>query len=131
MLALKPGGRGDVTTSHVLWKFMNGPDVPTPVSDGTYLYSINDRGIMFCLDAKTGKPKWSRKGGFGNLLAAGGRLLSIDKMGTLVVVDADGKDVAKAQVLGRSAKNWTAPVLAGGLLYCRDGDGLLICLDLR
>ena len=45
LLALKPGGRGDVT-SHVLWSFNNGPDVPTPVTDGTYLYSINDRGIL-------------------------------------------------------------------------------------
>ena len=39
----------------MLWSFNNGPDVPTPVTDGTYLYSINDRGIMYCLDAKTGK----------------------------------------------------------------------------
>ena len=55
MLALKAGGRGDVTRSHVLWSFNNGPDVPTPVTDGTYLYSVNDRGIMWCLDAKTGR----------------------------------------------------------------------------
>jgi outer membrane protein assembly factor BamB len=54
MLALKAGGRGDVTASHTLWKFNQGPDVPTPVTDGTYLYSINDRGILFCLDLKTG-----------------------------------------------------------------------------
>ncbi len=33
----------------------NGPDVPTPVTDGKYVYVINDRGIMWCLDAKTGK----------------------------------------------------------------------------
>src|SRR5205085_3205553 len=32
MLALKAGGRGDVTKSHVLWSFNQGPDVPTPVS---------------------------------------------------------------------------------------------------
>ncbi len=56
LLALKPGGRGDVTNTHVLWRFMNGPDVPTPVTDGTYLYSINDRGIIYCLNAKTGAP---------------------------------------------------------------------------
>jgi outer membrane protein assembly factor BamB len=29
--------------------------VPTPATDGTYLYVVNDRGIVFCLDAKTGK----------------------------------------------------------------------------
>ncbi len=54
MLALKPGGRGDVTTSHKLWEFNNGPDVPTPTSDGTYLYVVNDGGVVYCLDLKTG-----------------------------------------------------------------------------
>jgi outer membrane protein assembly factor BamB len=61
MLALRAGGRGDVTKSHVLWSFNNGPDVPTPVTDGTYLYVVNDRGIMFCLDAKTGKEIYGRQ----------------------------------------------------------------------
>src|SRR6266850_1466730 len=61
MLALKAGGRGDVTKSHVLWSFGNGPDVPTPVTDGTYLYVINDRGIMWCLDLKTGREIYGRK----------------------------------------------------------------------
>jgi outer membrane protein assembly factor BamB len=55
MLILKAGGRGDVTTSHKLWDFQNGPDVPTPVTDGTYLYVVNDRGIAYCLELKTGK----------------------------------------------------------------------------
>ena len=54
LLAIKPGGRGDVTRTHVLWSFMNGPDVPSPVTDGTYFYSINDRGIAYCLNARTG-----------------------------------------------------------------------------
>ena len=61
MLALRAGGRGDVTKSHVLWSFNNGPDVPTPVSDGTYIYVVNDRGIMFCLDAKTGREYYGRQ----------------------------------------------------------------------
>jgi outer membrane protein assembly factor BamB len=55
MLILKAGGRGNVTTSHKLWDFQNGPDVPTPVTDGTYLYVVNDRGIAYCLELKTGK----------------------------------------------------------------------------
>jgi outer membrane protein assembly factor BamB len=61
MLALKAGGRGDVTTSARLWSFGAGPDVPTPVTDGTFVYVINDRGIMACLDAKTGLPHYSRQ----------------------------------------------------------------------
>ena len=61
MLVLKAGGRGDITKSHLLWSFDSGPDVPTPVTDGTYVYSINDKGIMFCLDARTGKELYGRQ----------------------------------------------------------------------
>jgi outer membrane protein assembly factor BamB len=61
MLVLKAGGRGDITRSHVLWSFGSGPDVPTPVTDGTYLYVVNDRGIMFCLDLKTGREHYGRQ----------------------------------------------------------------------
>jgi outer membrane protein assembly factor BamB len=56
MLVLRAGGRGNVTTSHKLYEFNNGPDVPTPVTDGTYLYVVNDRGIVYCMELKTGKP---------------------------------------------------------------------------
>lgn len=54
MTALRPGGSGDVSSSHVVWQFDRGPDVPTPVSDGTYLYVVRDGGQVFCLDLKTG-----------------------------------------------------------------------------
>jgi len=55
MLAIKGGGRGDVTRTHRLWSFDNGPDVPTPVSDGKLLYTITDRGVAYALDVATGK----------------------------------------------------------------------------
>ena len=56
LLALRPGGSGDVLDTHVMWSTDNGPDVPTPVTDGTYFYVVNDRGIVFAMDAKTGDP---------------------------------------------------------------------------
>ena len=55
MLAIRAGGRGDVTATHRVWSFDNGPDVPTPVTDGTHVYVVTDKGIAWCLDAKTGK----------------------------------------------------------------------------
>ena len=58
LMAFRAGGRGDISHSHLLWSFQNGPDVPSPVSDGKYFYSINDKGIAWCLDAKTGKEIW-------------------------------------------------------------------------
>lgn len=55
MLVLKAGGRGDVTRSHKLYEFHNGPDVPTPVTDGTLLYVITDRGVVYCLELASGR----------------------------------------------------------------------------
>lgn len=61
LIAYRAGGRGDVTASHQVWQFMNGPDVPTPVLDEEYFYSINDRGVAYCLERKTGKEVYGGK----------------------------------------------------------------------
>ncbi len=55
-LAFRADGRGDVTTTHLAWKWTDkgAPDVPTPVSDGTHLYLIDDQGAVTCVDARTG-----------------------------------------------------------------------------
>ncbi len=59
LLALRAGGEGDVTESHLAWKLTrSGPDVPTPVSDGRRVYIVNDKGIVVCVDAKTGENVW-------------------------------------------------------------------------
>lgn len=58
MLALKPGGRGDVTTTHRVWSFDLGPDVPTPVSDGTLLYVVRDNGVVHALNLQSGAIVW-------------------------------------------------------------------------
>ena len=54
MVAMKPGGSGDVAKTHVVWQFAQGPDVPTPVSDGKLLYVVRDNGIVHALDVNTG-----------------------------------------------------------------------------
>ena len=93
MLALKAGGRGDVTKSHVLWSFDSGPDVPTPVTDGTYVYTVTDNGVMFCLDAKTGKEIYGRQrlrpGTYsGSFVLADGKLYITNEDGVTSVVKA-------------------------------------------
>jgi outer membrane protein assembly factor BamB len=109
----------------------------SPVYIDGHLYGIDDNtpnGQLRCLDARTGEGKWAQKGGFEAMSAAGGKLLAIDKKGVLVVAEAVStgfKEVARAAVLTAQAKNWTAPVLANGLLYLRNADGDLVCLDLR
>ena len=54
LVALKPGGSGDVSGTHVAWTFHRGPDVPSPVSDGKYLYLVTEQGVVYCLELATG-----------------------------------------------------------------------------
>ena len=60
LLALRPGGTGDVTESHRAWKWEGegAPDVPSQVCDGKTFYMVDDRGMVTCLDAKTGTLIW-------------------------------------------------------------------------
>ncbi|MEO6236708.1 MAG: PQQ-binding-like beta-propeller repeat protein [Vicinamibacterales bacterium] len=44
LTAMRPGGSGDVAATHVVWTIAQGPDVPTPVSDGKLLYCRDLRG---------------------------------------------------------------------------------------
>ena len=54
LVAMRPGGNGDVAKSHVAWTFNQGPDVPTPVSDGKLLYVLRDNGVLHAVDVNTG-----------------------------------------------------------------------------
>ncbi len=62
-LAIRPGGRGDVTDTHVAWKTTRGsPFVPSPVLYGDYLYTLNDMSnIITCLNARTGETVWQER----------------------------------------------------------------------
>ena len=62
-LAIRPGGQGDVTDTHIAWSTSRGsPFVPSPVAYDGYLYTINDMSsIITCFDAATGTVMWQQR----------------------------------------------------------------------
>ena len=54
LTAIRPGGSGNVSATHIAWQFDRGPDVPSPVSDGKLVYVVNETGVVYGLDLKTG-----------------------------------------------------------------------------
>src|SRR5262249_17919607 len=60
-LAVKAGGRGDVTETHRLWKKNIGAIVTSPVVMGDYLYWVNDSGMAYCLKAATGEKVYDER----------------------------------------------------------------------
>ena len=123
LLALKAGGRGDITTSHLLWSTINGPDVPTPVTDGQYFYVVNDRGVMFCLDAKTGAEVYAQQrikpGTYSaSPVLADGKIYVTNEDGLTTVVAAG----PKFEVLAENPLNdfvLSSPAISDGRIYIR------------
>jgi outer membrane protein assembly factor BamB len=134
LLALKPGGRGDVTKSHVLWSFQGGPDVPTPVTDGRYLYVINDRGIMSCLDAKTGAEVYGRQRlrsstYSGSPVLADGKIYITDEDGVTSVIQAGPKFAVLAEN-DFGEYTLSSPAVSDGQIFIRT-DAFLYAIGQR
>ena len=128
LLALKAGGRGDISRSHVLWSTTNGPDVPTPVTDGKYFYVVNDRGIMWCLDAKTGAEIYAQQrikpGTYsGSPVLADGKIYVTNEDGITTVVKAG----PAFEVLAENALNdycLSSPAISDGQIFIRTAQNL-------
>jgi outer membrane protein assembly factor BamB len=123
ILALKAGGRGDVSQSHLVWSFNSGPDVPTPVTDGSYFYVLRDNGVMFCLDARTGKTVYgpSRLPSAtysGSPVLADGKIYVTNEDGVTVVARAGPKfEVLAQNDLGEYSLS--SPAISEGQIFIR------------
>jgi outer membrane protein assembly factor BamB len=123
MLALRGFGRGDVSRSALLWSFNQGPDVPTPATDGTLLYVVTDQGLLFCLDLATGKvhygPRRLRVGTYSaSPLLADGKLYATSEDGLTSVVKAG----TTFELLAENALDeftLSSPAAAGGQIFLR------------
>src|SRR5437660_9087398 len=60
--AVRAGGRGDVTKTHVIWRTNKGSNVSSPVyHDGHVYWASDNGGIVHCQDATTGKFVYSER----------------------------------------------------------------------
>jgi outer membrane protein assembly factor BamB len=88
--AVRLGGSGNVTASHVAWKYgRNVPLNPSPILVGELLYLLNSGGILTCLEAKTGEEVWKERlsGTFtASPLYADGRLYCFGERGQCAVM---------------------------------------------
>ena len=60
--AVRAGGRGDVSTTHELWRVAKGSNVSSPIYHQGYLYLASDsRGIAYCFDAEDGRIMYQQR----------------------------------------------------------------------
>jgi outer membrane protein assembly factor BamB len=133
-LAVRAGGSGDVTTTHVAWTFPNGPDVPTPVIDGKNIYLVRDNGVVYCLDAKTGAEVYTDKrlkpGTYSSSpVLADGKIFITNEDGLTTVFKAG----PQFEILAENPLNdycLSSPAISEGQIFIRTGQNLF-CIGKR
>ncbi|MEW6207107.1 MAG: PQQ-binding-like beta-propeller repeat protein [Acidobacteriota bacterium] len=134
-LAIKLGGAGDITgTPNVMWKYEKGTAyVASPILYGDYLYLVTDKGILSCLDPRTGEVKY--EGGrvpipasfMASPVAYEGNILLPSEDGDTFVVKAGIKhEIVRTNSLGEPV--YTSPSIAGGKIFIR-GEKHLYCIS--
>jgi outer membrane protein assembly factor BamB len=131
MLAVKPGGRGNISQTHVAWKVTRGlPYVASPLLYEGRVYLIKNGGMISSFDAKTGKPFYmqERLNADGNYysspVAADGRIYTASVPGKLTVLKAGGD---KPEILHQAEfgeRIYASPAIAGDNFYLRTKSSL-------
>jgi outer membrane protein assembly factor BamB len=126
LLAVKPGGKGDITQTHVAWKYTRGlPYVPCPLHLGDRLYIIRDGGLMTCVNPSTGQPHYAQEriGTTGSYYAspvgAEDRIYVASLDGKLTVVKAGGTKPEVLHTADFGERIAATPALVGKRLYLR------------
>ena len=130
LMAIRAGGRGDVTDKRVLWRYRKAlPNVPSPLLYQGVLYLVRDGGIMSSLDPRTGEPfKVERLRGaldryWSSPVAGDGKIYVLSESGKLTVLRADGD----FQILAQNDLEdtcFSTPAIADSRLYVRTRSAL-------
>ena len=101
-VAIRAGGKSDVTDTHTLWSSRDASYVPSPVIHEGKLYWVSDQGIAFCADATTGETIYrerlsrtaasvGRRGGkpfYASMVLAGDKLICVSRQAGAYVLAA-------------------------------------------
>jgi outer membrane protein assembly factor BamB len=136
-LAVRAGGRGDVTASHRLWTLNKGSNVSSPLYHAGHLYFLHENlGVFYCVEAKTGRVVFEERlpeaGQFyGSPVLAAGRIYGVTRNGRGFVLAAKPRFEALARnELGDRSSFDASPAVDGNRLLIRS-DKFLYCLGTR
>jgi outer membrane protein assembly factor BamB len=129
-VAIRPGGQGDVSNSHVVWRVPTGaPYIASLIHYQGLIYTAGELGVVTCLEATTGERVWQeRVGGVftASPVAADGRIYLVSETGETVVLKA-GRTL---EVLSRNKLEGhfvASPAISRGRIFLR-GDSELFAV---
>ncbi len=133
-LAVRTGGRGDVTATHRLWTSTKGSNVTSPVYHESHLYWMHEKlSIVYCAHADTGELVYEERvnrGGqaYASALLADGRLYYLNRAGRMFVVAAKPEfELLSTNSLNDNSLFNASPVVTGKQILIRS-DKFLYCI---
>lgn len=130
LLAIRPGGHGDITAQSLRWKYQRAiPQLPTVLVYQDVLYMINDAGVLTTLDPSTGAVfKQGRLRGvadrfFASPVAADNKIFFVSQAGAVTVLKAGGQQEILA-VNELDDECYATPAIADGRIYIRTRSAL-------
>ena len=124
VVAVKPGGQGDITDTHVLWRYNKHiPYCPSPVYYRGQIFMIRNGGVLAVIDARNGEPlKQGRLSATGDYysspVAGDGKVFMINQHGKLTVLDAaPGWREISSSDFGEDA--YASPAIVDGRIFVR------------
>ena len=125
LFAIRPGGRGDLTTTNLLWRYWKSlPNVCSPVLYNGILFMVKDGGVVTSLNPRNGTVlKQGRlhdglETYFASLVAADGKIFMVSVSGKITVLRAMGEwEILAVNDLGEEC--YATPAIVDGKLYIR------------
>jgi outer membrane protein assembly factor BamB len=131
LIAVKPGGKGELTQSQVAWKQTRGlPYVPSPLYYNERVYLVRDGGIVSSFNARTGQPYYQQErieaigSYYASPVAANGRIYLASLNGRVTVLLAGGDKPTIAHQADFGERISATPALVGKALYLRTATAL-------
>jgi outer membrane protein assembly factor BamB len=122
LFAVRTGGEGLITDSHVAWKVKRGvSNKPSILLVDSLIYMIGDTGIASCIDAMTGEQVWQQRIGgeySASPVYADGRLWFFSQDGTTTVLKP-GRVFEQLAVNRLDEGFMASPAIAGKAFYLR------------
>jgi outer membrane protein assembly factor BamB len=101
LLAIRPDGQGDVTSTHIVWRVNRGvPLISSPLLDGERIYMVSDNGVISCINALDGSELWRQRlrGTFSaSPVLADGRIYLLNETGETTIVQSANQYVEVAR----------------------------------
>jgi len=127
LVGIKPTGQGDVSKTHVAWHMEEGgPDICSPVSDGTYVYLLESSDLLICCKVETGEKLYEEKirGDFrASPSIVGDRLYILDMKGVMHIGQA-GSEYKELGTCELGEECYASPAFTDGRIYIRGNENL-------